>query len=149
MTVARGELCCSLYKTYLSVCSGELNAVEEKNSPNLWHRRLGHMSDKGIKMLAGKSLIPVDKTVALDPCDHCLAGKQHRASFSRKSTIRQNKLELVHSDVCGPMEVESLGGNKYFVTFIDDATRKTWVYMLKTKSQVFEVFQKFHAMVER
>ncbi|CAH9088439.1 unnamed protein product [Cuscuta epithymum] len=149
MTVARGELCCSLYKTYLTVCSGELNAVEEKNSPNLWHRRLGHMSDKGLKCLAGKSLIPIDTAVALDPCDHCLAGKQHRASFARKSTKRQAKLELVHSDVCGPIEVESNGGSKYFVTFIDDATRKTWVYMLKTKSQVFETFQKFHAMVER
>ena len=149
MTVARGELCCSLYKTYLSICSGELNAVEEKNSPNLWHRRLGHMSDKGLKCLAGKSLIPVDTTVALNPCDHCLAGKQHRVSFARKSTRRQANLELVHSDICGPIEVESNGGNKYFVTFIDDATRRTWVYMLKTKNQVFETFQKFHALVER
>ena len=149
MTVARGELCCSLYKTYFSVCSGELNVVEEKNSPNLWHRRLGHMSNKGLKLLAGKTLIPVDKAISFDPCDHCLAGKQRRASFSRKSTRKQVKLELVHSDVCGPIEVESLVGNRYFVTFIDDATRRTWVYMLKTKSQVFEVFQKFHAMVER
>ena len=92
------------------------------------------MTEKGLKLLAGKSLIPVDKTVSLDPCDHCLVGKQHRASFKRKSTRRQGKLELVHSDVCGPIEVESLGGNRYFVTFIDDATRKTWVYMLKAKS---------------
>lgn len=149
MTVARGQLCCSLYKTYLEVCSGELNAVEENNSPNLWHRRLGHMSDKGLKILAGKSYIPVNKSVSLDPCDHCLAGKQHRASFAKKSTRRQQKLELVHSDVCGLIEVESLGASKYFVTFIDDATRKTWVYMLKRKSEVFEIFQKFHALVER
>ena len=47
------------------------------------------------------------------------------------------------------MEVYSLGGNKYFVTFIDDASRKTWVYLLHTKSQVFRYFHKFHAMVER
>ncbi|CAN0905823.1 Retrovirus-related Pol polyprotein from transposon TNT 1-94, partial [Linum grandiflorum] len=149
LTVARGELCCTLYKTYFDVCYGEVNAVEEKNSPNLWHRRLGHMSDKGIKLLAGKSLIPVDKSVSLDPCDHCLAGKQHRASFSGKSTRKHDKLELVHSDVCGPVEMESLGGNRYFVTFIDDATRKTWVYMMKAKSQVFEIFRNFHVMVER
>lgn len=83
------------------------------------------MSDKGLKCLAGKSLIPVDTTVAFDPYDHCLAGKQHRASFARMSTRRQAKLELVHFDVCGPIKVESNGGNKYFVTFIDDATRKT------------------------
>ena len=74
MTIARGELCCSLYKTYLTVCFGEPNAVEEKDSPNLWHRRLGHMSEKGLKYLAGKSLIPVNTTISLNPCDHCLAG---------------------------------------------------------------------------
>lgn len=149
LTVARGKLCCTLYKTHLKVCSGELNAIEEKTSPNLWHRRLGHVSEKGIKLLAGKSLIPADVTISLDPCDHCLAGKQHRVSFPRTSTRKKVKLELVYSDVCGPIEVESLGGNKYFVTFIDDATRRTWVYMMKHKSEVFGIFQKFHAMVER
>ncbi|VFQ84241.1 unnamed protein product [Cuscuta campestris] len=52
LTVARGKLCCTLYKTHLKVCTSELNAVEEKTSPNLWHRRLGHVSEKGIKLLA-------------------------------------------------------------------------------------------------
>ena len=47
------------------------------------------------------------------------------------------------------MEVDSLGGNKYFVTFIDDVSRKTWVDKLHTKSQVFQYFQKSHAMVDR
>ena len=54
-------------------------------------------------------------------------------SLERKSNI----LELVYSDVCGPFEVESLGGNRYFVTFIDDASRKVWVYLLKAKDQVY------------
>ena len=47
------------------------------------------------------------------------------------------------------MEVDLLGGNKYFVTFIDAASQKTWVYLLHTKGQVFQYFKKFHAMVER
>ncbi|CAN1221439.1 hypothetical protein LINGRAPRIM_LOCUS288, partial [Linum grandiflorum] len=72
-----------------------------------------------IKLLAGKSLIPVDKSVSLDPCDHCLAGKQHRASFSGKSTRKHDKLELVHSDVCGPVEMESLGGNRNFHVMVE------------------------------
>uniref|UniRef100_A0A3Q7FXG3 Uncharacterized protein n=1 Tax=Solanum lycopersicum TaxID=4081 RepID=A0A3Q7FXG3_SOLLC len=63
LIVARGKLCCTLYKTHLKVCSGELNAIEEKTSPNLWHRRLGHVSEKGIKLLAGKSLILADVTI--------------------------------------------------------------------------------------
>ena len=75
-----------------------------------------------------------------NPCDYCLFGKQHKVSFQKNSTQKLEKLELVYSDVCGPMEVDSLGGNKYFVTFIDDASRKTWVYLLHTKSQVFQYF---------
>ena len=99
--------------------------------------------------MASKALIPIDTITSLNPCDHCLAGKPHRESFAKKSTRKKEKLDLVHSNVCGPIEVESLGGNKYFVTFIDDATRKTWIYILKAKGQVFVTFQKFHAMVER
>ena len=47
------------------------------------------------------------------------------------------------------MDVETLGGNKYFITFIDDATRKLWVYLLKSNDQVFQYFLQFYAMVER
>jgi transposase InsO family protein len=85
----------------------------------------------------------------LNSCDYCLFGKQHRVSFRRSSTRKSNVLDLAYSDVCGPIEVESLGGNRYFVTFIDDASRKVWVYVLKTKDQVIQLFKKFHAMVER
>lgn len=58
-------------------------------------------------------------------------------------------LSLVHSNVCGPIEVESLGGSRYFVTFIDDASRKVWAYCLRTKDQVLDRFKAFPAMVER
>ena len=57
--------------------------------------------------------------------------------FYKSSERKSNILELVYSDVCGPFEVESLGGNRYFVTFIDDASRKVWVYLLKAKDQVY------------
>ena len=131
----------------MKVCGGQLNAVDDDTSPDLWHKRLAHMSKKGLQLLAKQSLIPVTKYKPSNPCDYCLFGKQHRVSFQKNST--RKKLELVYSDVCGPMEVNSLGGNKYFVTFIDDASRKTWVYLLHIKSQVFQHFQKFHAMVDR
>lgn len=58
-------------------------------------------------------------------------------------------MNLIHSNVCGPLEVESLSGNKFFVTFIDDALLKVWMYFLRTKDQVFKQFKKFHAIVER
>ena len=58
-------------------------------------------------------------------------------------------LELVHSDICGPMKVTSLGGASYFVTFIDEFSRKVWAYTLKTKNQVLDKFKEFQASVER
>ena len=85
----------------------------------------------------------------INPCDYCLFGKQHRVSFQKNTTRKLEKLELVYSDACGPMEIDWLGGNKYFITFIDDASRKTWLYLLHTKGQVYQYFKKFHAMVER
>ena len=146
---ARGKICCTLYKTQVELCKDVVNAAQEDSSPNLWHRQLAHMSEKGLQILAKKSLIPFAKGTLLNPCDFCLFGKQHRVSFNIPFTRKPNVLDLVYSDVCGPIDVETLGGNKYFVTFIDDASRKVWVYVLKTKDQVFEHFKKFHAMVER
>ena len=101
--------------------------------PNLWHRQLAYMSEKRLQILAKKPPIPFAKGMSFKPCEYCLFGKQHRISFRIPSTRKPNVLDLVYSNVCGPIDVESLGGNKYFVTFIDDASRKGWVYFLKTK----------------
>ena len=147
--VARGRLCCSLYNSQVKVCGGQLNAVDDDTSPDLWHKQLAHMSEKGLQILAKQSLILIAKEKSPNPCDYCLFGKLHRVSFQKNSTQKLEKLELVYSDVCGPIEIDSLGGNKYFVTFIDDASQKTWVYLLHPKGQIFQYFHKFHAMVER
>ena len=135
--VARGILCCSLYKTQENVCGGQLNAVDDDTSPDLWHKRLAHISEKGLQLLAKQSLIHMAKDKSSNPYDYCLFGKQQRISFQKNSTQKLEKLESVYSDVCRLMEVDSLGGNKFFVTFIEDASRNTWVYLLHTKGQVF------------
>ena len=67
------------------------------------------MSEKGLQILAKKSLIPFAKGTSLNPCDFCLFGKQHRVSFNIPSTRKLNVLDLVYSDVCGPIDVETLG----------------------------------------
>ena len=83
-------------------------------------------------------------------CNHCVVGKQRRVSFKHHSSSRKEEvLELVHSYVCGPLKVKSIGGALYFVTFIDDYSRKLWVRTLKTKDQVFNVFKEFHVSIER
>ncbi|MCO5610381.1 hypothetical protein L7F22_064617 [Adiantum nelumboides] len=73
----------------------------------------------------------------------------HRFAFSQDGSVRATrKLQLVHSDVCGPMRTPSVGNSLYFVTFIDDFSRFCWVYPLKAKSDVFAVFQHYVSMVE-
>lgn len=76
--------------------------------------------------------------------------KHHRSQFPTSRGKRANQLlGLVHSDVCGKMSSESLSGGEYFLTFIDDKTRYVWVYVLKSKDQVFSCFLEWKSMVER
>jgi len=83
-------------------------------------------------------------------CEGCLFGKQSRNNFKNSGLQRAKKpLEVVYSDVCGPLNSNSLGGNRYFLTFVDEFTRKIWIYLLKEKCEVFERFVKFCAKVER
>ena len=80
----------------------------------------------------------------------CLLGKQFKKSFPKESSSRAQKpLELIHTDVCGLIKLSSLGKSNYFLIFKDDFSRKTWVYFLKEKSEVFETFKKFKALVEK
>jgi hypothetical protein len=58
-------------------------------------------------------------------------------------------LELVHTDLCGPMQTDSIGGSFYFLTFIDDFSRKIWIYFLRHKSETFEKFKEFKAEAEK
>jgi hypothetical protein len=70
-------------------------------------------------------------------CKGCALGKNVKASFPSSETRSKGILDLIHSDVGGPMSVASVKGTSYYVTFIDDFSRKTWIYFMKTKDEVF------------
>ncbi|KAI5320266.1 hypothetical protein L3X38_039974 [Prunus dulcis] len=121
------------------------------HSLQTWHKRLGHLNDQSIKMLANQDMVhglpSLEKDLAV--YEGCKLGKQHRDSFPAESTWRaQFPLELVHTDICGPMQTASMSENRYFLLFIDDHTRMAWVYFLINKSNAFECFKKFKAMTE-
>lgn len=101
-----------------------VNAVEAEASPNMWYKRLRHLSEKKLDTLVKKALIKVAKGILLNPSDYCLFGKEHRILFNSSSTKKSYLLRLVHSNVCGRMVEDSLGGNRYFVALIDDASQK-------------------------
>ena len=74
--------------------------------------------------------------------------KEHTNPFLKSNTKLEGILELIHSDVCGPMPSTSLSGYVYYVAFIDDYSHKTWIYFLKSKDEVFGKFKEFKALVE-
>ena len=119
--MARGNKCCGLYWTMVSSCVDMVNTIERDNSSTLWHKRLSHISEKGLNVLAKNKFLSNFKSVKLEKCEYCLAGKQNRVFFKSYPPSRQTELlELVHSDLCGPMKTKTLGSAIYFVTFIDD-----------------------------
>jgi hypothetical protein len=115
----------------------------------LWHRRMGHLHHGALgglgEIVTG---VPQFSLEHQDVCRGCVLGKFAKASFPSSDSRSARILDLVHTDVCGPMSRKSLSGCEYYLTFIDDYSRKTWIYFLKAKSMVFARFQEFRALVE-
>jgi hypothetical protein len=121
--IALGEKTGTLYMT--TDMRDTIAVADASAEADLWHQRLGHMSEKGLKVMHSLGKLPKLKSVNIDFCENCIFGKQKRVSFKTGGrTLRNEKLELVHTDVWGPAAVSSIGGKSYFVTFIDDHSRK-------------------------
>jgi hypothetical protein len=74
--------------------------------------------------------------------------EEYQEPFSKEDSKAEGVLELIHSEVCGPMPSSSISGYVYYVSFIDDYSRKTWIYFLKSKDEVFSKFKEFKALIE-
>ena len=116
----------------------------------LWHWILRHIGEKGLQALQGKCMVEGMSNCRLDLnfCEHCLYGKNNEMNFPYSSRREKDILELIHNVVFGPLLVPSLRGFVYCVSFIDDFSRNTWLYLLKRKSDVFSKFKEFKALVE-
>jgi transposase InsO family protein len=105
------------------------------------------MSEKGLKVLSDQKLLPRLTKVTLPFCEHSVTSKQHRLKFGTSTIKSKCILDLIHSDVWQALVV-SLGGARYFVSFIDDFSRRCWVYPIRRKADVLAVFKTFKARVE-
>uniref|UniRef100_A0ACD6A031 Uncharacterized protein n=1 Tax=Avena sativa TaxID=4498 RepID=A0ACD6A031_AVESA len=117
----------------------------------LWHGRYGHLHFRALRTLARKGLargVPEIDHVE-EFCDGCALGKQHRLPFPQASTFRAKKaLELVHTDLCGPITPPTSGGRKYFILIVDDHTRYMWLELLRSKDEALSFFKKVKATAE-
>ena len=89
-----------------------------------------------------------NSSMDFDLCEHCVYGKENRVRFPSGATRAEGILQLVHSDVFGPVSVPSLGKFVYYVSFIDDFSMNTWIYFFRKISEVFDRCKEFKVLVE-
>ena len=127
-------------------------------SVQLWHDRLAHLGVAQMTRLLNHSMVDGIDLVSTSSsdhalsCDSCHAGKSHRSNMPRAGTNRAvHCLQLVHTDVCGPLRVDAIDGMLYMLTFIDDCSRYVFMYLTVTKSgrEILQCFQDYHALAER
>jgi hypothetical protein len=149
--VAEGYLEDNLY--WLDASSIGLNAhVKSAATLDTWHQRMGHMSHAALKSYGPSALTGMDldsSTTAPTVCRGCEVGKSTCKPFSASSTKRTSAiLEVVHSDLAGPMQTKSLQGSYYTATFIDDHSKLAVVYFIALKDQFAKVFKMYLSWAE-
>lgn len=152
-TLAVGVRQSKLFKLLIKVKIDELDqisaniALKRTDTLQLWHEKLAHQNLSQVRYILKDFQIPfVDKCEFI--CSGCMYGKQHRAVFSHSKSKSTSILQLVHTDVCGPMQQQSIGGSKYFLLFKDDYSHYRKVYFIKEKSEVCRFLQIFLKEVE-
>ncbi|KAG7553438.1 GAG-pre-integrase domain [Arabidopsis thaliana x Arabidopsis arenosa] len=141
-----------LYKVLMEVEPTKCLQVKEVSDSAKWHARLGHIGSDTMKSMISKELVIglPSITVEKETCSSCLLGKQVRKSFPQATSYRASHiLELIHGDLCGPITPSTAAQNKYIFVLIDDYSRYMWSLLLKEKSETFEKFKKFKALVEQ
>ena len=120
------------------------------NDYEIWHKRLGHLNLKDMIKLRNdeENEIKFNTPDKQHTCQTCVEAKQTRENVIKSRMTANYPLELIHSDICGPMETTTLNGSRYFITFIDDYTKYTYIYILKNKNEAFEVFKRYKNEVE-
>jgi len=136
--------------------SANVESKTNENSPpssiGVCHRLLGHLNYKDITRAIERGAIKgikPEKHSKNDVCEICIKAKMTRTPFTRKEINRKTDvLEIIHTDICGPMRSESLAKSRYFIIFVDDATRWCEIRFLRQKSEALEAFKNFKALAE-
>ncbi|GBP29416.1 Retrovirus-related Pol polyprotein from transposon TNT 1-94 [Eumeta japonica] len=149
--VGKAEQVDGVYRLYTKDVE-QILAATAKTSSETWHRRLGHINSASMNKMKNGAAEGISYTDIANidkyKCTVCCKGKQTRHSFQPSSSNTENVLDLVHSDVCGPMENVSIGGSRYYILFVDDHSKMAFIYFMKAKSEAFKYFKEFQSMVE-
>ncbi|KAH9722428.1 hypothetical protein KPL70_006731 [Citrus sinensis] len=142
--VGKGYSCDGMYK--LSINNNNINLAYIVESCDVWHARLAHLNFRSLKYMSKHGLINCND-VKGHKCEICIQAKITKKPFPKAERNTQI-LDLIHTDICEYNGILTRGGKRYFITFIDDCSRYTYVYLLRTKSEAFDKFKIFKAEVE-
>ena len=120
--------------------------MSNKNKILLYHHRLGHPSFNVLKLMFSSLFKGFD--LEYFHCNDSEFAKHKCASFQKSNTKTLNPFSLIHSDILGPSTITNISSARWFVSFIDDCTRVTWIYLLKNKSDVGLVIPNFYNMIK-
>ena len=138
-----GLYVCDVEHNLLQIEHTNKRKKDDENLTYLWHCRLGHISENKLRTLHKEGLLEPFDFESYPTCESCLLGKMTKSPFSGHGERAANLLGLVHTDVCGLMSTQAMGGFSYFITFIDDRSRFGCVYLMKHKSEAFEKFKEY------
>jgi hypothetical protein len=145
MFIGNGYSCDGMFKLIIinKVISHSSYIVE---SSSLWHGRLSHLNFKYLKYMSKRGLISY-KHDNNEKCEICIQAKMTKKPFP---TVHRNSqiLQIIHSDICELNGILTRGGKIYFITFIDDFSRYTYVYLMKNKDEAFDMFKRYKSEVE-
>ncbi|GFS40400.1 anaphase-promoting complex/cyclosome 2 [Actinidia rufa] len=123
--------------------------LDQKSSPFfLWHSRLGHLSSERLKLLVKSGFLGNISVSDIFECNGYKLAKISALPFTRSLSISTSHFQIVHIDLWGPSPIAIKGGSIYYVSFVDDYSRYTWVYLMAHKSDFYKVFRTFHSMVQ-
>jgi hypothetical protein len=133
--------CCN--KSVNNICD-DIN----ESDASIWHSRLCHLNFGSMSRLSNLNLIPNLSIVKSSKCQSCVQSKQPRKPHKAAEDRHLAPLDLIHSNICEMNGVLTEGGQRYFMTMIDDASRYCYVYLLKSKDEALNCFKTYKAEVE-
>lgn len=123
------------------------NVAVKQTTLQSWHERLGHQNVSHVKSFLKRNKIRfIDENFK---CEACIYGKHHRGNYKLRQEKSSTCGEIVFADVCGPMQVNSIGGSRYFLLLKDDYSHFRFVYFMKQKSEVTNIIKNFVMRMER
>lgn len=144
----RKENCVYALDGWADASETNVGVEEKENLAQVWHKRLGHISEAGLHELEKREMLGKKSLGKLEFCENCVLGKSTRVRFGQGQHTTAGAIDYVHADLWGPNSVESMSGCKYFLSSVDDYSRRVWVHFLLHKHEAFGKFKEWKQLVE-